>query len=159
MGPGHRGTARRTLTGHTGAVRAVAWSPDGTRLATAGDDETVRVWDPATGTAAAHPDRPHRRGDRRWRGPRTAPGIATASDDQTVRVWDPATGTAAAHPDRPHRRGDGGGVVPGRDPAGARGTGTGSAGVRDAASGARRGKPGLDRSHRTSVQAVALVTG
>ena len=49
------GTARRTLTGHTGGVRAVAWSPDGTRLATASSDETVRVWDPATGAPPGAP--------------------------------------------------------------------------------------------------------
>ena len=37
------------LTGHTGAVHAVAWSPDGTRLATAGVDGTAHIWDPTTG--------------------------------------------------------------------------------------------------------------
>ncbi|MGH3568815.1 MAG: NB-ARC domain-containing protein, partial [Pseudonocardia sp.] len=39
----------RVLTGHTGAVFAVAWSPDGTRLATAGGDASVRLWDPVAG--------------------------------------------------------------------------------------------------------------
>ena len=36
------GRTTATLTGHTGRVSAVAWSPDGTRLATASGDGTVR---------------------------------------------------------------------------------------------------------------------
>ena len=32
-----------TLSDHTGPVRDVAFSPDGTKLTTAGDDGTVRV--------------------------------------------------------------------------------------------------------------------
>jgi WD40 repeat protein len=35
--------------GHTNAVWAVAWSPDGKYIASGSDDCTVQVWDPMTG--------------------------------------------------------------------------------------------------------------
>jgi len=31
---------------HSGAVRSLAWSPDGTRIASGGLDKTVHVWQP-----------------------------------------------------------------------------------------------------------------
>jgi WD40 repeat protein len=38
------GNLRAIFTGHTGRVNAVAISPDGTWIATGGDDRTVRIW-------------------------------------------------------------------------------------------------------------------
>jgi WD40 repeat protein len=85
----------RVLTGHTGEVRGVAFSPDCAQLAAGSYNGTARIWDTATGTARAileghtgpvrgvafSPDGTH---------------LATASEDNTARIWDTATGAARA---------------------------------------------------------------
>ena len=40
------GKAIVTYTGHTDAVERVAWSPDGTMIASASADGTVQIWRP-----------------------------------------------------------------------------------------------------------------
>lgn len=45
------GAAVQIFEGHTGAAVAVVFSMDGKHVASASDDETVRLWETATGTA------------------------------------------------------------------------------------------------------------
>src|SRR5262249_13104535 len=43
-------TLLTTMRGHMGPIRSVAFSPDGTLLASGSDDHTVRFWDIPTGS-------------------------------------------------------------------------------------------------------------
>jgi WD40 repeat protein len=47
------GQTRHTLTGHTSPVGALVVAPDGSWLASASNDTTVRVWDPVVGRLIA----------------------------------------------------------------------------------------------------------
>ncbi|MFQ5419614.1 MAG: WD40 repeat domain-containing protein, partial [Anaerolineae bacterium] len=45
------GVLQRTLSGHSGPILSAVFSPDGNRLATAGADKAVKVWDITAGQA------------------------------------------------------------------------------------------------------------
>ena len=81
----------RVLTGHTREVTALGVAPDGSWLASASHDTTVRIWDPATGTPrhtlTGHTSRVQAlvvAPDGSW--------LASTGDDATVRIWDTTTG-------------------------------------------------------------------
>ena len=87
------------LTGHTDDVISVAFSPDGSTVASGSRDETVRLWDAVTGqekatltghagitgagvnSVAFSPD---------------GSTVASGSRDGTVRLWDAVTGQEKA---------------------------------------------------------------
>jgi WD40 repeat protein len=91
------GKETRVCDGHRDGLWALTFSPDGKRLASAGEDRMARLWDPATGTllatcqghaskvvsAAFSPD-----------GAR----LVTTSSDGTVRQWDARTGREVEPP-------------------------------------------------------------
>ncbi len=86
-----RGTTIFTYRGHSARVSAIAWSPDGKRLASASDDKVVQISDGRNGntlltydghsgelyTVAWSPDGQY---------------IASAGADKTVQVWSAITG-------------------------------------------------------------------
>ncbi|MFC4591516.1 nSTAND1 domain-containing NTPase [Sphaerisporangium corydalis] len=89
---------RAVLTGHTGAVTSVAFSQDRTRLASAGVDETVRIWDAATGKQIGAPLTGHTGVVYSVAFSPDGTRLASGSDDGTVRIWDPRTGTPVGKP-------------------------------------------------------------
>jgi WD40 repeat protein len=93
----------RELTGHSGLVGTLAWSPDSATLASGAiNDNIIRLWDPATARLLRTLE-----GHSGWiRSLAFSPDgklLASGSTDMTVRLWDVATGkslqTLAGHTD------------------------------------------------------------
>jgi WD40 repeat protein len=80
------GSKASSYRGHEGWVRAIAWSPDGRRIASTSEDKAVQIWEVAKGKQIAtyhgHAD---------WVGivmwSPDSKRIVSASKDNIVQVW------------------------------------------------------------------------
>jgi WD40 repeat protein len=82
---------------HHYRVRAVAFSPNGRRLATGGLDHLVQVWDSGTGDPVGAP-LPHQDAVGALAFSPDGSTLLTGSDDRTARLWDAAQGKPIGQP-------------------------------------------------------------
>lgn len=84
-------TADSALRGHSGPVNSIAFSPDGTQLASASDDQSLRLWDPLTGVELSIL-LGHEGSVERVAFVGTGGRIISGGSDGTLRVWDAVAG-------------------------------------------------------------------
>ena len=81
----------RTLKGHTDAVKALAFAPDGKTLVSGSDDDTLRVWNAPSGTPR-QTLAGHGNDVKTVVFSRDGKTLASGSKDASVRLWDAKTG-------------------------------------------------------------------
>ncbi|MCV6639660.1 caspase family protein, partial [Candidatus Albibeggiatoa sp. nov. NOAA] len=89
---------KQFLYGHSSSVNGVAFSPDGKTLASASEDNTIRLWEVTTGQALGQPLSGHSSSVTSVTFSPDGKILASASGDNTIRLWEVATGQALDEP-------------------------------------------------------------
>jgi WD40 repeat protein len=87
-----------SFEGHEYSILCVAYSPDGSRLASGSRDSEIRIWNADTGEMVGEPLVGHSNYVRSITFSPDGKQIASGSEDQTVRIWDARTGLAIGKP-------------------------------------------------------------
>jgi WD40 repeat protein len=88
---GEKGLGLVAQTGHSGSVRAIAFSPDGQQVLTGSEDRMAMLWDANTGKELRS-FQGHRDGIESVSFSSDGLHVLTASSDGTARIWKAATG-------------------------------------------------------------------
>ena len=95
--------ARYTCQGHAEQVWSVAFNPDGTTLASASEDQTIKLWNVQTGKERATLEG-HTKFVASVAYSPDGKTLASASNDKTIRLWEATNGqslrTLQSHRDR-----------------------------------------------------------
>ncbi|CAE7085845.1 unnamed protein product [Rhizoctonia solani] len=88
--------------GHTNNVWSASFSPDGTRVVSGSDDETIYIWDAERGVAIIGPLEEHTGTVYSTAFSPDGAQILSCLDDGTIRFWDTRTGGTVGEPYRGH---------------------------------------------------------
>ena len=81
------GRSLHILTGHTGAIHSISFSPDGNTLASGSKDGTIRLWDVSTGQSL-HTLIGHTQGVHSVRFSPDGNTLASGGLDSMILLWD-----------------------------------------------------------------------
>src|SRR5258708_4160723 len=84
--------------GHSGAVRSVAYSPDGQHIVSGSSDNAIRIWNTETGAAVGKPLKGHTHWVLSVAYSPDGQHIVSGSSDNAIRIWNTETGAAVGKP-------------------------------------------------------------
>ena len=92
------------LRGHTSSVESASFSPDGKRIVSISDDNTIRIWDSQTGKQIGQLPEGHTKKVSSASFSPDGKHIVSASYDKTIRIWDTQTSKQIGQPFEGHTR-------------------------------------------------------
>lgn len=90
--PPRRGTVLSTFRGHSGRVNSVAWSPDGSCIASGGEDKTVHIWTAGPGISNLQASYQHESSITVLAWSPDGYSLAVGTADRQIHLWNTRSG-------------------------------------------------------------------